>query len=413
MRSGRGCGAAGKRREGALKAGRILRVHPSAGVAGDMMVGALVDAGAPFEAVRDGIARLGIEGLEVGVERVRRCGIEASRFLVRCRPGGPGRRRLSDIEGRLAPAPLPDGVRSGALRVFRLLFEAEGRAHGRPAREVHLHEAGGWDALADVVGTCLALDALGVEEVVFGPVNVGRGLVETSHGTYPLPAPAAAECLRGVEVFVAGPEGETATPTGTALLAALGRFEPSFRQGFRLEATGYGAGSRDPEGFANVLQVLLGRRPERAEPSEDLLLLQTNLDDCDPRVLGDLPERLGREGALDAWLAPLQMKKGRPGTLVSALVHPREADRVREALFRETTTLGVREFPVRRRALERDEVSVGTPWGTVRVKVGRFEGRVLTPQPEYEDCRRLAEAASVPVREVIRLALAAWSRRHE
>jgi len=399
-----------------VKGDKILWVNPYAGVAGDMFVGALLDLGLHLDVLREGLARLDLDSLEVDWERVRRCGISGSRYRVDCPEGGPGHRRWADIESRIAGADLPAPVREDALRVFRFLFEAEARVHGSTLEAVHLHEAGGWDALADVVGACLGLDAMGVGRIVCGPVNVGRGLVSTSHGTYPVPAPAAAECLRGAAVFTEGPEGETATPTGAAILGALGEFVHTGMGpgagggGFVLEGVGYGAGERDPEGFANLLQVFLGRPRTSAPMETDLALLETNLDDCDPRVLGRLQEQLLEAGALDAWHTPIQMKKGRPGAQLGVLVRAGGAEAARDLIFRETTTLGIRVLSPGRWVLERSLEQVETPWGPVAVKVGREGGETRTAQPEFEDCARLADRHGVPVKEVIRQALEAWER---
>jgi uncharacterized protein (TIGR00299 family) protein len=399
-----------------VRGDKILWVNPYAGVAGDMFVGALLDLGLHLDVLREGLARLGLDGLEVDWERVRRCGISGSRYRVDCPEGGPGHRRWPDIEAQITDAGLPAGIQEDALKVFRYLFEAEARVHGSTLEAVHLHEAGGWDALADVVGACLGLDALGVGRILCGPVNIGRGVVSTDHGLYPVPAPAAIQCLEGAALFTAGPEGETATPTGAAIVGALGRFVHTTGPlelgggGFVLEGVGYGAGERDPQGFANLLQVFLGRPRTPVALDTGIALLETNLDDCDPRVLGRLQEQLLAAGALDAWHTPVQMKKGRPGAQLSVLVRAETAEAARDLIFRETTTLGIRVSSPGRWVLERTLETVETEWGPVAVKVGREGEKIRSAQPEFEDCARLADRAGVPVKEVIRQALEAWKR---
>jgi hypothetical protein len=362
------------------------------GISGDMLVGALADAGAPQDALLDGLEGLGL-GAAYEFTRTRRAGISATRFHVK---GGESsaHRHLHHILEILDKAPLPERVRRDAAAVFRRLGEAEARVHALPLEKVHFHEVGAVDSIADVVGACLGFALLGIERVFCSAVNVGRGTVHTEHGTLPVPAPATAELLRGKPVYAQGPEAELTTPTGAALAVTLAQ-EFGTMPPMRLQETGYGAGTRDFPGQPNVLRVLTGERSAATEATT-VSVIEANLDDASPEVLGYATERLLEAGALDVALAPLVMKKGRPGTLLQVVTRPEDRERLAALVFAETTTLGLRWWTAERRVQERRWVDVETRYGRVRIKVGES-----TWAPEYEDCRRLAREAGVPLKDVL------------
>jgi uncharacterized protein (TIGR00299 family) protein len=371
---------------------KICYLDAFSGISGDMLVGALADAGAPQDALLDGLHGLGL-GASYEFTRTRRGGISATKFHVK---GGESsaHRHLHHILEILDRAPLPERVRRDAAAVFRRLGEAEARVHALPLEKVHFHEVGAVDSIADVVGACLGFALLGIEGVFCSAVNVGRGTVHTEHGTLPVPAPATAELLRGKPVYAQGPEAELTTPTGAAVAVTLAQeFGPM--PPMRLHETGYGAGTRDFPGQPNVLRVLTGERSGAAEATT-VSVIEANLDDASPEVLGYATERLLEAGALDVALAPLVMKKGRPGTLLQVVARPEDRERLAALVFAETTTLGVRWWTAERRVQERRWVDVETRYGRVRIKVGES-----TWAPEYEDCRRLAREAGVPLKDVL------------
>jgi uncharacterized protein (TIGR00299 family) protein len=371
---------------------KLCYLDAFSGISGDMLVGALADAGAPQDALVDGLHSLGL-GASYEFARTKRAGISATKFQVK---GGESsaHRHLHHILEILDKAPLPDRVRRDAAAVFRRLGEAEAGVHGIPLEKVHFHEVGAVDSIADIVGACLGFALLGIERVFCSPVNVGRGTVETEHGTLPVPAPATAALLRGKPVYAQGPEAELTTPTGAALAVTLAQdFGPM--PPMRLHATGYGAGTRDFPGQPNVLRVLTGEA-SRATEATTVSVIEANLDDASPEVLGYAAERLLEAGALDVALAPLVMKKGRPGTRLQVVARPEDRERLAAIVFAETTTLGVRWWTAERRVQERRWVEVDTRYGRVRIKVGE-----CTWAPEYEDCRRLARDAGVPLKDVL------------
>jgi len=381
---------------------RIALLEPFAGVAGDMFVGACLHAGAPFKRLKEALQGLDMSGFTVSARNVIRGGIRAKKFRVR-HDEDHHHRGLQKVLKVLKRSKLQKSVKRRAADAFTLLGEAEARIHGVSVDEVHFHEVGAVDAICDIVGAALCLDALGVERLYCRPLPLSTGSVVAAHGRIPVPAPATLELLKGRPAFDSGLEGELVTPTGAALVAAWA--EPGPPPAFVPERIGYGAGDRDPDGYPNVCRLVVGE----AEDAPSLLReLVCDVDDATPQVLGHLLGRLLEAGALDATLHPVQMKKGRPGTRVTALARAESVPAVEAVLFTEGTTLGVRRRVVERTELPRKTVKVKTKHGTVRVKVGRLAGRVVHVAPEYEDCRAVAEKAGVALREVVRLAMAQW-----
>jgi pyridinium-3,5-bisthiocarboxylic acid mononucleotide nickel chelatase len=376
-----------------------------AGIAGDMALGALLDAGGSADALRSGLAGVPLEPFELDVAAVERGGIGATQVTVRV-GGPPAVRTWGSLRGTLAGADLPAPVRELALATFARLAEAEARVHRTPADEVHFHEVGAVDAVVDVVGAALLLHDLGVTEVWASPVATGSGLRRGGHGVLPVPAPAVLELLRGVPVHAGGVAAELTTPTGAAILAASAtRFADL--PPMRVARVGYGAGSRRHDELPNVLRVVLGERVAEAVDGDGGLVLEANLDDMTPELAPWVLERLLAAGAADVWFTPIHMKRGRPGITLSVLCAPGADAAVRELLWRETSTLGVRGLPVRKWMLERRLVEVEVPGGKVRVKLGLDGGRVVNAAPEYADCARLAEQTGRPLKDVMARAQAA------
>ncbi len=387
------------------EAGAHLWVDASAGVAGDMLLGALLDAGAPLDAVRSAVSAAVPGEVVVRTRTVDRAGLRALKVDVESTADEHPHRSWAQVRALLEAADLAGAVRRSALAVFARLADAEARVHGVAPDEVAFHEVGAWDSIADVVGVCAALAELRVAQVTASPVALGTGWVRSAHGVLPVPAPAVLELARGWRVE-AGGTGELATPTGLALVRTLARTcEPL--PPMRIAAVGVGAGTRDVPGRANVVRVVVGEAVPGAPPGERLWLLETNVDDLDPRVWPTVLAALLAAGAADAWLVPILMKKGRPAHTLCVLARDAERAALREAVFTLTSTLGVREAPVDRVGLQRDWQAVALAGGDVRVKLGLRAGRIVQATAEFEDAAALARARGLPVRQVLDEATAA------
>ena len=367
-----------------------------------MLLGALFDLGVPRRAVREPLGALGIEGLRMRVSRTRRGGLSALYVSFGGPERSPKERRWSQIRRLLERAALAPRVRERSLAVFGRLAEAEARVHGIDPGRVHFHEVGDVDALGDVVGVCAALEFLGAPRVVAGSLALGGGRVETRHGTLPLPAPATLELLRGVPTHPLGADWESVTPTGAALVRELAQ-DFGEMPALRPSRVGYGAGDDRPGPLPNTLRAVLGTADPGLE-SDRVCVLETHLDDMSPEHLPYLLERLMDEGALDAALAPLQMKKGRPGQLLRVLARPADRDRLARRILAESTSLGVRFQEASRWLLRRETRRVRTPYGTIRVKLARSPDGRACASAEYESCARAARRFGVPIREVYRSA---------
>ncbi len=436
---------------------RIGYLDCFSGISGDMFVGALVDAGVPPEVLEQTVAALDV-GARLEISRVVRSGISATKVDVwvggekdqpreeywRRRehdhehPHAQGKhehhqheggadshaavahehghlhRGLKEIREIIARAPIAEAARQTAIAIFEQLGAAEAKIHDVTVEDVHFHEVGGADAIVDVVCAAVGSHLLGVEEWVCSPLNVGGGTVECAHGRFPLPAPATLELLKHAPVYSSDVAAELVTPTGAAIVKVLARrFSPA--PALRVEKIGYGAGSHDFPRRPNVLRIWIGERAEaeRAESpaSEIISVLEANLDDLNPQLFGYLLERALAEGALDVFTTPVQMKKNRPGTLLTVLCRPEDASRMAKLIFAETSTLGVRMREERRQTLLRRTVSVATPWGEVRMKVAGLNGSAANYAPEYEDCRRIALERGVPLKQVMQEAIGAYLDR--
>jgi uncharacterized protein (TIGR00299 family) protein len=387
-------------------ASRIVYLDCFSGIAGDMTLAALVDAGVPLPAIEERLGTLGVEGWRIVTRRVARSGIGALKLDVEIDPRQPERTWVS-IRTTIEAAALPEGARARALSIFGRLAEAEARVHRIPVDEVHFHEVGAVDAIVDVCGTAIALDWLGAG-VASAPVPHGRGFVQARHGVLPIPAPAALEALRDAPTYGVDVPHELATPTGAAIVGALAEsFGPL--PPMQIEAIGWGAGTAELVDRPNLLRVVVGRA--LAPVAAALVVLEANVDDMSPEIAGWLVERLLGAGALDAWLAPIQMKKGRPGVMVGVLARTADRALVESVLLAESTTIGVRAHAVDRRELPRHIETVSTPYGQIPVKVAT-DGLAHNAAPEFEACRRAAEEHGVPLKDVYARALAAyWAGR--
>src|ERR1051325_10205561 len=345
-----------------------------AGASGDMILGALIDAGVDGRALTDQLQSLTITGWQIEFEKVDRSGISATYARVQT-ADEHAHRHLCDILKIINDSRLNDNVKKRAARIFTRLAEAESRVHNQSIEKIHFHEVGAVDAIIDVCGASIGFDLLGIEQFVSSSLRVGFGTVEMAHGRFPIPPPAVAELLQGKPIYAGDIEGEFVTPTGAAIITSVcTRFENL--PVMNVESTGYGAGTRNPKGFANALRVLVGEGEAGAAADETLLMIETNIDDMSAQVFGYVIDRAFELGALDCYLTQTQMKKNRPGTLVSILCRLHEREKFLQLLFAETTTIGARSYEVRRRALARETVSVQTQFGPIDVKVVHTNGAV-------------------------------------
>jgi len=372
------------------------------GISGDMVLGALVDAGADLRAVEAELRKLGLCDWTISAEEVMRGAISATHVKV-ATTEGHHHRGLRIILERIERANLAPRAAERARRIFTRLAEAEAKVHRIPVDQVHFHEVGAVDSIVDIVGAAIGFELLGVDEFACSKLDVGGGQVKTQHGLLPVPAPATAELLRGAPAYSSGIEHELVTPTGAAIATALSTSYVEIPP-MTLRAVGYGAGSTNFTEKANVLRILIGDS-EINEPGErwdaPVSVIETNLDDMSPQIYGYFVERALAAGALDVFSSSVLMKKSRPGVLLTILCDTAHLSRLMDLVFRETTTIGVRTYDVRRKTLDRELVPVATPFGDVRIKVSRMNGSVLNATPEYEDCQRIAAQRGIPLKEVI------------
>ncbi len=368
----------------------------SAGASGDMFLGVLVDAGVPLATLQAAVDALGVEPIRLRAEPVTRGGLGATRVHVEA-PDATATRSWADIRALLATAALDDSVRATALSAFERLATAEAAVHRVAVDAVHFHEVGALDALADVVGTAAGLHALGLEALTASPVALGSGSTRGAHGPLPVPVPAVLQVLQGIPVRAGASPHEMTTPTGAALLATVVTGWAEL-PAMTVTRTGMGAGGRDPDDVANVLRLVLG---ESADGGGTALLLETNVDDLDPRLWPGVLQRLLDVGASDAWLTPILMKKGRPAHTLSVLCPDAAADAVRRIVFTETSTIGLRTHRVGKDALDRTETTVDVGGQPIRVKLSRHEGVVVNANPEYDDVVAAAVALARPVKAVL------------
>jgi len=366
------------------------------GISGDMILGALVDAGLPLEVLREELLKLNLEGFELSAHTTQRHAVSATKVDITL-TGKEPTRHLKDSVDIIDASTLPDDTKTTTKRIFRKLAEAEAKVHNSTPEKVHFHEVGMTDAIVDVVGSVAGLARLGVEEVYASPLRIGTGFVQTQHGTLPVPAPATAELIRNTPTYRTLIESELVTPTGAAIITTLAsRFGdmPLFTS----NKTGYGAGTRELETVPNLLRVEIGTRPDIFDEDHSVLI-ETNIDDMNPEIYGYVVDKLLTEGAQDVFLSQIIMKKGRPGVLLSVLVDPAAVQKMSGLILEETTTLGLRIHPVQRIKIKRKSVHVTTTYGPVQVKVADIGGRKRVT-PEYDDCKNIARKNNIPILKV-------------
>jgi len=386
-----------------------------------MIVGALIDAGVPLDDIRAALGSLSIDRDAVWTERVQRAGISATKFQVRGEENGEGHHRhmhgavateahahrtLAEIYALIDGSRLSSSGKARAKALFERLGEVEGAIHGTSAEKVHLHEVGSHDSIVDIVSSVHALELIGADRIVASPLNVGSGTIRSSHGLYPVPAPATVRLLEGVPIYSGTQQAEMVTPTGALLVTAyateFGAIPP-----MKVRRIGYGAGTRNFEDTPNVLRVLVGDSDASAA-SHTVTVIEAEIDDMNPQIFGVVMEKLLAEGALDVFYTPIQMKKNRPGTLLSVIATPAIREKLTSTIFHETTTIGVRHRDMTRECLDRETENVVTPFGPIRFKVARRGGEVLNAAPEFDDCVRLADATGRSVKEIQAAATKAW-----
>src|ERR1700682_2874702 len=382
------------------------------GISGDMVLGALVDAGCELAAIEAELKSLPTSGWKMSAAKVPKKAITATHVHVEISETHH-HRNLNTILEIIRKAGLAPRVASRASNIFKRLGESEALMHQVPLDKVHFHEVGAVDAMVDIVGACIGFELLAIEHFVCSPLNVGSGSVQTAHGLLPVPPRATAELLRGAPTYSSGVQRELVTPTGAAIVSTLVReFGP--QPHMKVAAIGYGAGNADVAEHPNVLRIFLGESAEKQDAArwdEEVSIIEANLDDMNPQIYGYFVERALGAGALDVYTAAIQMKKNRPGCLLSILCRPADVDRLMDLLFAETTTIGARTYTARRRALPREQTSVETPFGTVRIKLSRMNGHILTASPEYEDCQRIASEQNIPLKRVLSEALLEFEKQ--
>lgn len=390
------------------------------GISGDMTLGAVVDAGCAAEHLRAELGGLQVPGWELTAEKVWKNGMAATWVRVKTEDQTK-HRSLSAILEILEKSKLAARVLERAGAIFRKLGEAEAAVHDVPIEKVHFHEVGAVDAIVDIVGACIGFEALGIEKFACSALNVGGGTARMAHGVLPVPAPATARLLAGKPTYSNGVQKELVTPTGAAIVATLCEaFGP--QPAMTVNAIGYGAGTTDLEGQPNVMRIMVGEEAEKTEEKnaqvgfvvpldEEIAVIEANLDDMNPQIYGYFLEKALAAGALDVYTTPVQMKKNRPGTLLTVLCKPEETQRLMTLIFAETTTFGARTYRAQRKVLPREWVKVGTEFGEVRIKVSRVNGSILHVAPEFEDCKKLAEEKGVPLQRVIAGAMRSYEQR--
>jgi pyridinium-3,5-bisthiocarboxylic acid mononucleotide nickel chelatase len=384
------------------------------GISGDMVLGALVDAGADLRAIEAGLRKLSLENWTISAQKVKRSAISATQVKIATQEDHH-HRGLSVILKRIDDAHLAPRAADRAKKIFTRLAEAEAKVHQLPIDQVHFHEVGAVDSILDIVGAAIGFELLGIDEFACSAFDVGAGQAKTAHGILPVPAPATAELLRGAPIYTSGIPRELVTPTGAAIASTLATRYAEIPE-MNLRGIGYGAGSADLKEKPNVLCLLIGESAA-SEPGEHwdgtVTVIETNIDDMSPQIYGYFAEKALAAGALDVFSTPVQMKKNRPGLLVTLLSEPANVSRLIDLVFRETTTIGIRTHEVRRKTLDRELIPIATPFGEIRMKISRMNGTVLNASPEYDDCQRIANERHIPLKQVIAAATFEFQKKRE
>jgi pyridinium-3,5-bisthiocarboxylic acid mononucleotide nickel chelatase len=379
---------------------KILFIEPFSGISGDMMIGALLDLGFNFAELQDKLSSLPLKEYQLSFQKCVRSGIQATKFDVHA-GHSHHHRSYGDIRGMIESSGLSPWVQEKSIEAFRMLAEAEGKIHGQLPEKVHFHEVGAVDSIIDIVGTMIAMESFLPVRIISSPINTGQGTLECQHGIYPVPAPATQELLKNMPVFSNNVTGELTTPTGATLLAALVE-EFGIRPSMKITGTGYGAGTRQTPGNANVLRISLGevQAEATAVTEERVAVIDATIDDMSPQIYGYFQEKALEAGALDVYSTPIQMKKNRPAQKITCICAISDVDRLAELIFCETTTIGIRYSIAQRKTLKREFLKVQTPYGDVSMKISLLNGRQVNFIPEFEDCRRLAEKNRVALKEI-------------
>ena len=406
---------------------KILYFDCFAGAAGDMILGALLDAGLPFEELKRALGSLAVDGWDVSVDRVTRTGVTAAKFRVHehALPGAGSRApgaapqhkhyHLKHIVAAIERSALSDAGKAKAVKMFHRLGEAEAAIHGMSIDKVHLHEVGAIDSIIDIVGAVFAIEWFDADRIVVSPMNVGGGMVKSAHGVFPVPAPATLALLKGAPMYSSGIQSELLTPTGALILTEYASdYGPV--PAMKVHTIGYGAGDRDLTETPNVVRVLIGeaeeRKPQAPSPKPHrVVVLECEIDDMNPQIFGVLMDTLYAAGALEVFYSAVQMKKNRPGTLMTIVASPEQREAMTSIVFRESTTIGIRYQELSRECLDREMVTVATSLGPVRFKVARRDGTVLNAQPEFDDLARLSAERGIPIKDAQALAHKAWLER--
>lgn len=372
------------------------------GISGDMILGALVDAGAPLDKLKEGLAHLNLDGYNITASTVLKKGIRATKVDVIIEPHDFPERPLKDLRNIILDSTLDVNVKNKSLSVIQRIAEAEAVVHNCRIEDVHFHEVGHIDTIVDVVGSVYCLQSLGIDKVIASPIDTGSGHVKSSHGILPIPAPVTAELLKGVPVYSSGINRELTTPTGAAIITSFASAFASLPE-MKLSSVGYGAGGWELDEKANILRVLIGEDNYACEEDE-VILMETNIDDMNPQIYEYLMEKLFLSGALDVYLTQTIMKKSRPGHLLSVVTKIDQLSDIKKLLFQETTTLGLRINRIARSTLKREIKEVTLPQGKVRVKVSSGPDGIVNRVPEYEDCKKIAVETGIPLKDIIELA---------
>ncbi|MEG6585536.1 nickel pincer cofactor biosynthesis protein LarC [Dendrosporobacter sp. 1207_IL3150] len=397
---------------------KVLYLDCFSGISGNMFLGALIDAGMPEQYLREQLGKLPVTGYRLDIERTKKCGISAIYADVKLHTHQHHHhdhehhhRHLPDIVEIIEKADLNSVVKTNSIKIFMELAKAEAKVHGTTIEKIHFHEVGAVDAIVDIVGAAIGLDWLGIERIYTSKLHVGSGFIKCDHGVMPVPAPATSELLKNIPYYSGDITKELVTPTGAAIIAALGTEYGAMPANFISKIVAYGAGTWDLE-IPNVLRMHVGELDvASANNVHPLKVIEANIDDLNPQVYEYVMEKLLKAGALDVWLTPIIMKKSRPATKLSVLIENTELDKMVDIIFKETSTIGMRFYSVERSVAERKLTTVNTDWGLVKVKVSYQDGKIINITPEYDVCKQLAEANNVPLKAIQQEALAqAWKQ---
>jgi uncharacterized protein (TIGR00299 family) protein len=385
---------------------KIAYIDCSAGISGDMCLGALLDAGVDLSAIKKGLKKLPIKNYNLSFKKVLRCGISATKVDVILKTN-TGRQKAKgikwkDVEKIIKNSSLPDRIKNKGLHIFKRLFESEARVHGKAFDKIHLHELGGVDCIVDIFGTLIGFDILGIEKIYASPVNLGGGSIKTSHAVLSVPAPATIELLRGCPVYLSNIALEMTTPTGAAIVTGLKSNFSSLPE-ITVKKIGYGAGSRDITTMPNVLRIITGeehKMPEHGSLDDIVTIIETNIDDMNPQIYEDIVSKLFKAGAMDVFLENIIMKKGRPAVKLTVIIKEQDMEKMADILFKETTTIGLRFYRAHRKILHREIKKVKTKYGNVRIKISRLKDRIVNISPEYDDLKAISKRVKLPIKKI-------------